>query len=166
MIVVVVHTRWDLTVFWNRSWWWLLCKLLQFVHYWLQLVQLEVLAVIRYCWRWSRAQLAVPYYYYWWLLMALLLGVMIKLVANDVTNLGMTILKTERAFNLAAGFTNKDDRLPEFFAEDLLRGFRVDVWDDVSKEWHPLCARDGRGIIVTIIAARRDIDLGNGAEVG
>jgi aldehyde:ferredoxin oxidoreductase len=27
----------------------------------------------------------------------------IKLTADDVTNLGMTILKTERAFNLAAG---------------------------------------------------------------
>ncbi len=33
---------------------------------------------------------------------------------------------------------------PEFFAEDLLRGFRVDVWDDVSKVWHTLCAREGR----------------------
>ncbi len=33
---------------------------------------------------------------------------------------------------------------PELFAEDLLRGYRVDVWDDVSKTWHTLCAREGR----------------------
>ena len=52
----------------------------------------------------------------------------IKLTANDVTNLGMTILKTERAFNLAAGFTNKDDRLPEFFAEEPIAPHNV-VWD-------------------------------------
>ena len=52
----------------------------------------------------------------------------IKLTAADVTNLGMTILKTERAFNLAAGFTNKDDRLPEFFAEEPIAPHNV-VWD-------------------------------------
>lgn len=52
----------------------------------------------------------------------------IHLVANDVTNLGMTILKTERAFNLAAGFTNKDDRLPEFFSEEPIAPHNV-VWD-------------------------------------
>lgn len=39
----------------------------------------------------------------------------IALTADDVTNLGMHILKTERAFNEKAGFTNLDDRLPEFF---------------------------------------------------
>ncbi len=33
-------------------------------------------------------------------------------------DLGKQVLKTERAFNIAAGFTNKHDRLPEFFAED------------------------------------------------
>ncbi|MCO1602467.1 aldehyde ferredoxin oxidoreductase family protein [Desulfosporosinus nitroreducens] len=36
---------------------------------------------------------------------------------DDWFNLGRNILKTERAFNEAAGFTNKDDRLPEFFSE-------------------------------------------------
>ena len=46
-------------------------ELLLFVHYWLQLVQLEVLVVIRYCWCWSRAQLAALCYY-WWLLLVLL----------------------------------------------------------------------------------------------
>ncbi len=52
----------------------------------------------------------------------------IHLVADDVTNLGMSILKTERAFNLAAGFTNKDDRLPEFFSEEPIAPHNV-VWD-------------------------------------
>jgi len=52
----------------------------------------------------------------------------IHLVADDVTNLGMTILKTERAFNMAAGFTSKDDRLPEFFAEEPIAPHNV-VWD-------------------------------------
>lgn len=39
----------------------------------------------------------------------------IALTADDVTNLGMHILKTEKAFNEKAGFTSADDRLPEFF---------------------------------------------------
>lgn len=39
----------------------------------------------------------------------------IALTGDDVTNLGKSILKTERAFNQAAGFNNADDRLPEFF---------------------------------------------------
>lgn len=51
-----------------------------------------------------------------------------ELTADDVTNLGKTILKTERAFNLAAGFTNLDDRLPEFFSEEPIAPHNV-VWD-------------------------------------
>ncbi len=39
----------------------------------------------------------------------------LSLNGDDVTNLGKSILKTERGFNQAAGFTNADDRLPEFF---------------------------------------------------
>ncbi|MFW2368601.1 MAG: aldehyde ferredoxin oxidoreductase family protein [Desulforhopalus sp.] len=52
----------------------------------------------------------------------------IALTGDDVTNLGMTILKTERGFNEAAGFTNQDDRLPEFFKEEPLAPHNV-VWD-------------------------------------
>jgi len=44
----------------------------------------------------------------------------IHLTGDDVTNLGKTILKTERAFNQAAGFNNADDRLPEFFYNEPL----------------------------------------------
>jgi len=38
---------------------------------------------------------------------------------NDWFDQGRYILKTERAFNEAAGFTSKDDRLPKFFSEPL-----------------------------------------------
>jgi aldehyde:ferredoxin oxidoreductase len=56
----------------------------------------------------------------------------IALTANDVTNLGMSILKTERAFNVAAGFTSQDDRLPEFFNEEPIAPHNV-VWDIDNK---------------------------------
>jgi len=42
----------------------------------------------------------------------------IALTGDDVTALGKSVLKTEHAFNLAAGFTRQDDRLPEFFEDD------------------------------------------------
>lgn len=57
----------------------------------------------------------------------------ISLTADDVTNLGMSILKTERAFNLAAGLTSKDDRLPEFFNQEPLAPHNV-VWDFSDEE--------------------------------
>ena len=57
----------------------------------------------------------------------------LSLTGDDVSALGKTILKTERDFNLAAGFTNKDDRLPEFFAEEPLPPHNV-VWDFTGEE--------------------------------
>jgi aldehyde:ferredoxin oxidoreductase len=39
---------------------------------------------------------------------------------NYLIHLGTTVLKTERKFNDAAGFTEKDDRLPRFFVEEKL----------------------------------------------
>ena len=57
----------------------------------------------------------------------------ISLTADDVTALGKTILKTERAFNEAAGFTSRDDRLPEFFSEEPLPPHNV-VWDMTPEE--------------------------------
>lgn len=39
----------------------------------------------------------------------------LNLTANDVTELGKTILKMERDFNKKAGFAAEHDRLPEFF---------------------------------------------------
>jgi len=40
--------------------------------------------------------------------------------ADDVAVLGKSALTNERNFNIAAGFTNKDDRLPEFFTNEAL----------------------------------------------
>jgi len=57
----------------------------------------------------------------------------IELTGDDVTNLGKSILKTEHAFNLAAGFTKEDDRLPEFFSVEPLPPHNV-VWDFSDKE--------------------------------
>ena len=44
----------------------------------------------------------------------------LSLKADDVTELGKSILKSEREFNLAAGLTSKDDRLPEYFKKEKL----------------------------------------------
>ena len=39
---------------------------------------------------------------------------------NYLENLGKSVLKTEKRFNDAAGYTEKDDRLPRFFLEEKL----------------------------------------------
>jgi aldehyde:ferredoxin oxidoreductase len=44
----------------------------------------------------------------------------LSLTADDVTELGKSILKSEREFNLAAGLTSKDDRLPDYFKKEKL----------------------------------------------
>ncbi len=44
----------------------------------------------------------------------------LSLTADDVANLGKSILKVEREFNTKAGFTAADDRLPEFFQTEKL----------------------------------------------
>jgi aldehyde:ferredoxin oxidoreductase len=56
----------------------------------------------------------------------------LDLTADDVVALGKRILKTEHEFNLAAGFTNKDDRLPEFFEEPIPP--HNAVWDMTDEE--------------------------------
>jgi len=43
----------------------------------------------------------------------------LSLTMHDCEEMGRICLKTERAFNQAAGFTNVHDRLPDFFAEPL-----------------------------------------------
>ncbi|BCR04451.1 aldehyde ferredoxin oxidoreductase [Desulfuromonas versatilis] len=57
----------------------------------------------------------------------------INLTGDDVTNLGKSILKIERQFNIEAGFTNKDDRLPEFFNFEPVPPHNV-VWDFSDEE--------------------------------
>ena len=55
-----------------------------------------------------------------------------SLTGEDIDNLGKKILKTERAFNIKAGLTSADDRLPEFFSE-ALPPHNV-VWDFTPEE--------------------------------
>ncbi|MFO7687111.1 MAG: aldehyde ferredoxin oxidoreductase C-terminal domain-containing protein [Desulfobacterales bacterium] len=43
-----------------------------------------------------------------------------ELTADGVTELGKSVLKTERDFNTRAGFTAKDDRLPDYFLKEKL----------------------------------------------
>ena len=47
------------------------------------------------------------------------------MTADDVTALGKSVLKNERAFNQAAGFTAKDDRLPDYFKNEALAPHNV-----------------------------------------
>jgi len=44
----------------------------------------------------------------------------IQLGPEDIPALGIRVLKAERDFNRRAGFTAKDDRLPEFFSTEPL----------------------------------------------
>jgi aldehyde:ferredoxin oxidoreductase len=44
----------------------------------------------------------------------------LNLTADDVTALGKSVLKNEREFNLKAGFTSAQDRLPEYFKSEPL----------------------------------------------
>jgi hypothetical protein len=45
-----------------------------------------------------------------------------------------------KAFNDALGAQQPQPR--PFFAEDLVRGFRLDVWDSLTRKWHLLHRRD------------------------
>jgi aldehyde:ferredoxin oxidoreductase len=56
-----------------------------------------------------------------------------RLTGEDVTGLGKAVLKTERAFNLAAGLTPAHDRLPEFFRMDPVAPHQA-VWDFTDEE--------------------------------
>ncbi|MHC1746489.1 MAG: aldehyde ferredoxin oxidoreductase C-terminal domain-containing protein [Negativicutes bacterium] len=57
----------------------------------------------------------------------------LSLTADDVTALGKSVLKVERAFNAAAGFSNAHDRLPEFFEYEPCPPHNA-VWDFTPEE--------------------------------
>jgi aldehyde:ferredoxin oxidoreductase len=57
----------------------------------------------------------------------------LKLTGDDVVALGKMVLKTEHDFNLRAGFTNLDDRLPEFFTYEPLLPHNA-IWDFSGEE--------------------------------
>jgi len=56
-----------------------------------------------------------------------------SLTPDDVTELGKSVLKTERAFNKDAGFTNHHDRLPEFFEYEPVAPHNA-IWDFTPEE--------------------------------
>jgi aldehyde:ferredoxin oxidoreductase len=44
----------------------------------------------------------------------------LELTGDDVTELGKSVLKNEREFNIKAGFTSEHDRLPDYFQNEAL----------------------------------------------
>ena len=63
-----------------------------------------------------------------------------NLTVADVPGYGQSIIDVERKFNKAAGFTEKDDRLPEFFLKEKLSPHNTvfDVSDEeLDKVWGP-----------------------------
>lgn len=56
----------------------------------------------------------------------------LNMTADDVAALGKKVLSMERDFNLRAGFTSKDDRLPDYFKKEVLPPHNVifDVPDE------------------------------------
>ena len=61
-----------------------------------------------------------------------------NLTADDVTALGKSVLKNERDFNARAGFTSKDDRLPDYFQQEPLSPHNVtfEVSDEELDQVH------------------------------
>lgn len=57
----------------------------------------------------------------------------LSLTADDVDELGKSVLRVERDFNKRAGFTNEDDRLPEFMEYEPLPPHN-EVWDFTPEE--------------------------------
>lgn len=64
---------------------------------------------------------------------------------------GLSVVRTGNAVVLAEALRASVEhhqaivgrREPTFYAEDLVQGYRVDVWDEASKRWHSLCKRVG-----------------------
>ncbi|OIO01211.1 MAG: aldehyde ferredoxin oxidoreductase [Desulfovibrionaceae bacterium CG1_02_65_16] len=52
---------------------------------------------------------------------------------DDIVNMGVNTLKDELAFNKAAGFTIKDDQLPDFFKNEALPPHNT-TWDFTAEE--------------------------------
>ncbi|MBI5519941.1 MAG: aldehyde ferredoxin oxidoreductase [Desulfovibrio sp.] len=52
---------------------------------------------------------------------------------DDIVNMGVNCLKDELAFNKAAGFTDKDDQLPDFFVNEPLPPHNL-AWDFTAEE--------------------------------
>ena len=62
----------------------------------------------------------------------------LNLTLDDVMNHGIEILKAERSFNEAAGFTALDDRLPDYFKQKKVPPHNT-VFDVPDEEMDALC---------------------------
>jgi hypothetical protein len=49
-----------------------------------------------------------------------------------------------RNTQLEAQFGNAEAAGPVLHAQDLVRGYRIDIWDSVTRRWHSLCRRNAR----------------------
>ncbi|MDD5718845.1 MAG: hypothetical protein PHQ53_04080 [Candidatus Krumholzibacteria bacterium] len=65
--------------------------------------------------------------------------------APALRNAGLVLVHNQRADMLKNSIARQGQfnaaAQPELSAEDLVRGYRIDIWDDVSKRWHSLCQR-------------------------
>jgi hypothetical protein len=66
--------------------------------------------------------------------------------APSLRNAGLMLVHTKRGDMLEAAIKRQNDfnNVPAkrvMFAQDLVRGYRIDIWDDKSKQWHSLCQR-------------------------
>jgi aldehyde:ferredoxin oxidoreductase len=61
-----------------------------------------------------------------------------SMTAEDVAELGKSVLRNERDFNMRAGMTNKDDRLPDFFSTERLAPHNItfEVSDEELDQVH------------------------------
>jgi hypothetical protein len=90
--------------------------------------------------------------------------------APALRNAGLMLVHSERGTMLKNTFARNKDRddtvaaiqkqlpgsPPQLFAEDLVRGYRVDIWDQTTKVWRSLCRRvsrytiDGGTVVVDV----------------
>ena len=88
----------------------------------------------------------------------------------------------ETAKQRVAAVNNNQSPLPKppaLFTQDLVRGYRIDIWDDVSKRWHSLCERKsiydiaGGKVIITVpseegtvrLAATTSVDKSSNPDI-
>lgn len=74
--------------------------------------------------------------------------------APSLRNAGLMLVQTKRAQALGSKFAENDQRrlaleaalnqngtAPDLYAEDLVRGYRIDAWNSHTKRWNSLCQR-------------------------
>ncbi|HET9706603.1 MAG TPA: hypothetical protein VFP85_21330 [Vicinamibacterales bacterium] len=69
--------------------------------------------------------------------------------APSLRNAGLQLVHIKRASMLKNTFDRQQQfnaaaaagQAPELFAEDVVRGYRIDIWDGSTKEWRSLCKR-------------------------